>query len=196
MCPSNDAGVAKKSTERSGDWYANLLWIERRKCLMFTHSETLFTLMVLDVRKAGVVPLGAFLVSKLHAELASEELPMDTFGAIDPGAVVIATTASRSVLGSMNNLAYLAEWAIMDSGGVRFCNVEGLNRSLRRTPMGAIGGAYGLDGAMALGRQVTAGSLGSNVIQMPPRVAVWFDEVSIIPGHSRGPSRGFPARDL
>jgi hypothetical protein len=24
------------------DWYANLLWFERRKCLLLTHSATLF----------------------------------------------------------------------------------------------------------------------------------------------------------
>lgn len=113
----------RDAEERIGDWYANLLWIERRKCLMFTHSETLFTFMALDVRKAEVLPLGAFFVSKLHTELASEGLPADTFGEVDPETVALGTTASRSVLGSMNNLAYLAEWAITDAGGVGHCNV-------------------------------------------------------------------------
>ncbi len=26
------------------DWYANLLWSDRRKCLLLTHSGTLFTI--------------------------------------------------------------------------------------------------------------------------------------------------------
>jgi hypothetical protein len=24
------------------DWYANVLWVQRRKCLLVTHAETLF----------------------------------------------------------------------------------------------------------------------------------------------------------
>jgi hypothetical protein len=35
-----------------GDWYLNLLWIERRKCLLLTHAGTLFPVFVADIRKA------------------------------------------------------------------------------------------------------------------------------------------------
>ena len=32
------------------DWYANLLWLDRRKCLLLTHSATLVSVFEADVR--------------------------------------------------------------------------------------------------------------------------------------------------
>lgn len=40
------------------DWYLNVLWIERRKCLLLTHSGTLFPVFVPDVHAADLRPLG------------------------------------------------------------------------------------------------------------------------------------------
>ena len=39
-----------ESSGRLGDWYANLLRIERRKCVMFTNAATLYTFLVLGFR--------------------------------------------------------------------------------------------------------------------------------------------------
>ena len=36
------------------DWYANLLWFERRKCLLLTHSATLFTIFEPNVTAASL----------------------------------------------------------------------------------------------------------------------------------------------
>ena len=36
------------------DWYVNLLWFERRKCLLLTHAGTVFSVFVPDVRKADL----------------------------------------------------------------------------------------------------------------------------------------------
>ena len=41
---------------KSDDWYANLLWLDRRKCLLITHAGTLFSLFVVDVRIADLRP--------------------------------------------------------------------------------------------------------------------------------------------
>lgn len=42
----------------AGDWYANLLWFDRRKCLLLTHAGTLFSVFEADVRAAGLRGLG------------------------------------------------------------------------------------------------------------------------------------------
>ena len=34
------------------DWYANLLWLSGRKCLLITHAATLFTVFEADVPDA------------------------------------------------------------------------------------------------------------------------------------------------
>ena len=31
------------------DWYANLLWLDRQKCLLFTHAATLFSVFLARV---------------------------------------------------------------------------------------------------------------------------------------------------
>ena len=36
------------------DWYLNLLWFDRRKCLLLTHAGTVFSIFIPDVRKATV----------------------------------------------------------------------------------------------------------------------------------------------
>ena len=36
------------------DWYANLLWFDRRTCLLLTHSATLFTIFEADVTASAL----------------------------------------------------------------------------------------------------------------------------------------------
>ena len=61
------------------DWYLNLLWIDRRKCLLLTHTGTLFSVFLADIRSADVRPLGAYLAEAIESELSAEQLPIDTF---------------------------------------------------------------------------------------------------------------------
>lgn len=45
------------------DWYLNLLWFDRRKCLLLAHVGTLFPVFVADVRKADLTPLDLWLAN-------------------------------------------------------------------------------------------------------------------------------------
>lgn len=144
------SGLVEPPGQGSSEWYGNLLWADRRKCVLITHAETLFTLVAADVRKADLSPIGPFLVSRVEFELVTEELPVDVFGRLNPGSVQIARTSSRSVLGSMNDLAFQWEHAVGASGGLGSTDVADMNRRLRRTPMGAIGYARPIDLARAL----------------------------------------------
>src|SRR2546422_11754533 len=69
------------------DWYLNLMWIERRKCLLLTHAGTLFPVFVADVRKADITPIGPYIVALVEEHLRSEGLAVDTFGPLDRGDV-------------------------------------------------------------------------------------------------------------
>lgn len=40
------------------DWYLNLPWFDRRKCLQLAHVGTLFPVFVAGVRKADLSPIG------------------------------------------------------------------------------------------------------------------------------------------
>ena len=62
------------------DWYLNLLWVDRQKCLLLTHAGTLFSVFVAGVRKADLRPIGPYVVKVVEAELRSEHLPPDALG--------------------------------------------------------------------------------------------------------------------
>jgi hypothetical protein len=115
------------------DWYLNLLWLDRRKCLLLTHAETLFSVFRAGVRAADLRPLGPYVVRAVEAELRSERLPPATFDQLDPDAVRLAKTASRSTLGFMNEMAVHLRYQIAGAGGLSHCDINTLNHHLRRT---------------------------------------------------------------
>jgi hypothetical protein len=65
-------------------------------------------------------------------ELAAAHLPADILGRLDSAAGVITKTASRRVLGVMNDMAMHIELATFDAGGLALLDANVLNRSLRR----------------------------------------------------------------
>ena len=114
------------------DWYLNLLWIGRQKCLLLTHAGTLFPIFVADVRKAEITPIGPYVTQIVEEHLRSEGLPTDTFGRLDPDDIKLARTASRSVLGVMNDTALHARYRIEAMDGIERTDTFFLNRFLRR----------------------------------------------------------------
>jgi len=114
------------------DWYANLLWLDARKCLLLAHAGTLFSVFVPDIRKADLVPLGPSVVSFIHMELEAESFLLDRLGALDSRSIVLAKTESRAVPGYMNEMARFCEYAVDDAGGLAHCDARQLNRQLRR----------------------------------------------------------------
>ena len=118
-------------TAGDDEWYLNLLWFDRRKCLLLVHAGTLFPVFVADVRKADVVPIDAWLARVVRRELVTEGLAEDTLGSL-AGPVEVAKTASRQMLGFMNEMAMQADYAIAESGSLAACDIDELNRWLRR----------------------------------------------------------------
>ena len=116
-----------------GDWYLNLLWIDRRKCLLLTHAGTLFPVFVADVRKADITPIGPYVVNLVEEHLRAEDLATDTLGHLDPGNVDLAKTASKSILGVMNDAVFHARYRIEAMGGIDRSDTFFLNHYLRRT---------------------------------------------------------------
>jgi hypothetical protein len=114
------------------DWYANLLVLDRRKCLLLTHAATLFSVLEPDVRVAQLRSTRHFVSVLLERELQEENLPVHTFGDTQSEALVVAKTADRSVLGCMNDMAFFAEVAVAQSGGLAPLDNRELNSQLRR----------------------------------------------------------------
>ena len=133
----------------SNDFYANLVWIEGRKCLLVTHAGTLFSIFTPDVRANDLRPLGRFVVPLIKDALNSEGLASDTFGNFVADDVELAKTANRSVLGCMNELAWFCKLAFLDAGDIRRLDVAKLNYQLRRTILGPLGSSHAIELATA-----------------------------------------------
>jgi hypothetical protein len=114
------------------DWYANVFSIERRKCLVLMHAGTLYPVVVTDVRKAQLRPLGPYLVSVIEAALAEEQLPGDVLGVLARDSVFLVRTTSRSLLGFLTEIVHECRWAVEAAGGLDEMPTDVLNHRLRR----------------------------------------------------------------
>jgi hypothetical protein len=123
------------------DWYANVFVVERRKCLLLVHAETLFSVLDVDVRVAQFDDLGTYVATRAVDALTSEGLTGTALGPTDPAGLHIAKTASRGVLGHMTEMAFDAEYLIDSGGGLRVADIDDVNRQLRRHLRGR-GGDY------------------------------------------------------
>src|SRR6266508_243150 len=115
------------------DWYLNLLWIERQKCLLLTHAGTLFSS---SGQTFGARISAQSATTWLRPSIPSsalKSLPTDTFSELEPESVRFAKTASRSTLGFMNEMAVELRYFIADAGGLRRSDIDVLNHGLRRT---------------------------------------------------------------
>jgi hypothetical protein len=129
----------------SEDWYANLLRIKTRKCLLVTHAATLWSVFVPDVLVADLRPLGPCLLPRIHATLAAEGLPPETLGGLDPDDVHLAKTADRGVLAAMNELAFLCRWITADDGGLAHLDLTDLHHRMQRNLRGPGGRPNAID---------------------------------------------------
>jgi hypothetical protein len=134
------------------DWYANIVWASGRKCLLVAHAQTMFCAFAADVHVGELRPLGRYVVTLVERELQAEGLAQDRLGPLDPGALVLARTADRRVLGNMNDFAFQAEFVIKDAGGLGTCDIATLNRYLRRIPFGRGGTFTSAAGLLSLTR--------------------------------------------
>jgi hypothetical protein len=147
-------GSLAESAPDDEDWYATLLWLSGRKCLLLTHAATLFSVFEPDVHAAALRNTGRMVTDLIARELAREELSPAALGTLDPAAVALAKTASRSVIGSMTDLGYRCEAIVDDSGGLAGTDLADLNQQLRRHICSARGYAYPIELVRGL-RQAT-----------------------------------------
>ena len=120
-------------TTRLGDWYGNTLNIGRQRLILFTSDRSLLPVIMPlrerhDMLKNFKLRLAMLLIHlDVDTHLVSAELDQME-------SVVIARTASRSVLGSMNDFALIAKSYLIDGD----TDLQYVNQRLARLPCGPI----------------------------------------------------------
>jgi hypothetical protein len=130
-----------------GDWHANLLRFEGRKCVLFTNSTTRYSIIIPGLKRPNLDRLDEIFRQSLFKRLRIEGFSQSQIEKIlvEYQTLNYAKTNNRSVLGSMNDLAFQIEAYIETSGGLSYLDFDVVNDKLNRIPMGAIEYKYSID---------------------------------------------------
>jgi len=129
------------------DWHANLLWVDRKKCVLFTNNQTLYSFFLPLMKKPILENFEVVFRLGLFKSLMTEGFaePQVEYVLREHQHIVIARTNSRSILGSMNDLAFQIKSMIYATGGLANADLSEINRQLNRIPMGAINYKVSID---------------------------------------------------
>lgn len=118
-----------------GNWYCNLLRIERKKCLLFTNEKTLYSFLIPNVLKKNIRNIEEEFLINLSLNLQAEGFGLEVINRVmqEHQEIGFAKTASKHVLGSMNQLAFEYEIFIHEKEGLENIKILEINHAINRT---------------------------------------------------------------
>ena len=118
-----------------GNWYANIIRIDRKKCLLFTNEKTLYSFLIPNVRKANLRNIVEEFLVNLSFNLQAEGFGLDVVSKIMQGYqdIGFAKTASKKILGSMNQIAFEYEIRVQMKEGLGNVRILEANKDMNRT---------------------------------------------------------------
>ena len=136
----NDISEDKPRESHLGSWHANLIYIDGKKCILFVNDKTLFNFIVPDISRAQIKELSSIFKVKLECVLTAEGVSerVKTKILSEYESIQYANTNSKSILGSMNDLAFHYKYHIQSEGGVHSYAVPSIIKKLNHMPMGAL----------------------------------------------------------
>lgn len=133
----------ESNTTLLGDWFVNTFRIGHSKFFLFANAETLYSFLV-EYKKRDLVDISEFFRFNLEFYLFDEGFSNEQIDRLlaEYTDVTLAKTDSRSVLGSMNDIASMYQYFRENllSGDV----VE-VVKKINRTPQLKRGGRYSID---------------------------------------------------
>jgi hypothetical protein len=138
--------------EGLGNWYCNLLRIHPRKCLLLTNEKTLYSFLIPRVLKQNLKNLKNEFLINLNLNLRAEGFSIEVIDKVikEYREIGFAKTASKNVLGAMNQLAFEYEVLIQDKGGVENVRIFETNRNINRTILKGIKYLHPIEALRAL----------------------------------------------
>lgn len=132
--------VTRINPEGLGNWYANLLRLDRRKCILFTNERTLYSFLIPGVIKKDLLNIDNLFLHHLAYNLQYEGFSAGVIERVteEYNEMGFAMTISKSVLGSMNDMKYGYEFEVVRAGGIENLNVLAVNQKMNMTPLKAI----------------------------------------------------------
>jgi hypothetical protein len=122
------------------DWHANMLRLNRKKYVLFTNSQTLYSFLIRWSGKPRPAEFQEQFRLKMFQSLMSEGIAEEYIEYMLDGhkQITITKTNSRSVLGSMNDLAFQAKYMVYRRGRLDNTDLLEISRELNQNPLSAI----------------------------------------------------------
>ncbi len=133
--------------EGLGNWYVNLIRIDRRKCLLFTNEKTLYSFLIPAVKKENLKNIVEEFLINLSYNLQAEGFSPGVINRVMQKykEVGFAKTSTRQVLGAMNEFAFEYDFLIKQEGGLERVRILEINRKVNRTPLSPIEYQYPIE---------------------------------------------------
>ncbi|MGR9053566.1 MAG: DUF6933 domain-containing protein [Gammaproteobacteria bacterium] len=130
-----------------GSWHANMLFIQHRQCVLFVNDKTLFNFIIPDLSRENLRRLDALFRNLLHSVLAEEGFDEALRDRImqEYANIGYAATNNRSVMGSLNDLAYHYQIQIEKHGGLHSPMIPQIIHNLNRIPLKALNFVFPVD---------------------------------------------------
>jgi hypothetical protein len=130
-----------------GNWYANLLRIERRKCILFTNEKTAYSFLVPNVLRRDMENFREFFTANLCANLQYDGFDLRVINSVNQeySEIGVAKTVNKSILSSMTDIALRMKSHIEHEGGLERTEILRLNQRISKTPIKSIGYRYSIE---------------------------------------------------
>lgn len=115
-------------------WHGNMVLIERRKCVLITNDETLFSVFIPSLQKQDSKSFNFVFGQYLFKNLLYENIPQSQIEAVlcQSENITYMKTANRSVTGCMNEQARYLQYYIQSDGGLEHTDIYAMNQKLNR----------------------------------------------------------------
>lgn len=119
-----------------GNWYANVLRIEREKCVLVMNEKTLYSFILPWSFKSEPGKFRQAFIDGLRQALEAEWVdPADIARVLkEYEQVEFTSTESKRLLGNMNDLAKQYEYRLPEAGGVKSRHLTEIVRDANQTP--------------------------------------------------------------
>jgi hypothetical protein len=141
--PADLVAVAANDPPPLTAWYVNVLTVDRRKCLHVTEATTFYPVVIAGVRKADMADFGGLVRQHLRVTLGNDGFSRaEIAAAVTAGPDAFAKTASRQVLGVMNDQAAGVEAFVAGHGGLARTDMAQANTWLGTYIVGSLKETY------------------------------------------------------
>jgi len=132
--------AAAGGDEGLGGWHANFFLVLRRKCVLFIHDRSLYSLILVGLKRPDFDNL-----QFLFGEMLFKTMRVDGFSQksiermlTEYEQVQFAPTSSRSVLGSMNDRIAEVRFQLERYDSLESADIGRIRQSVNDAPMGAL----------------------------------------------------------